>query len=88
MQLDEFMAGRRGEWLGDVAVATVDGYSWDVAKRVNGEVVLTKHGVRFGIVLANLSADVVVSEEPKKRGRKAKVEVVPEATLELDDLDI
>jgi hypothetical protein len=62
-------------------VKTPDGYARCAAIKKGDVEELTPFGQSL---LAYKSADVVVSEEPKKRGRKAKVDEVPE----MDDLDI
>lgn len=85
MNLQEFMAANNGVWEDGVAVfADRGGYIIRVALGTPEKFEITSDGKRLGIQLVDTSADVVLSTEPKKRTRKAKVEEVPD----LDDLDI
>jgi len=71
-----------GSWDNEFfMVAEPNGYVRCAAIKKGDAEELTPFGQSL---LAYSSADVVVSEEPKKRGRKAKAEEVPE----MDDLDI
>ena len=73
------------EWVGISAYAVKDGVRYKVAYKADKDVVLTVDGKHlFPDGLANMSASVVSSPEPKKPSRKGKVDEVPE----LDDLDI
>jgi len=84
MTLDGLIA-EQGFWDGVYAmIHTPEGYVRCVAIKRGDEVEFTDFG---RALLANPTGDAVSSEEPKKRGRKPKVEEIPDPD-DLDDLEI
>lgn len=78
------------KWVGNSAYMERNGVEHKVAYRAGDTVGLTMDAPLFGLSLldlANTSASEVQSQEPKKRGRKAKVAEVPDPDL-LDELEI
>ena len=84
MNLETLLEMKKGMWAnGGAIVLGPGGYFYKVAVGTPESYELTPDAALFGIELANMSADVVLSEEPKKRPRKPKVDVVPDIELDI-----